>query len=47
MMIKFNKRYSSGLELQSSYKLSKYLTDTDSTSSRPGDASPMPGWPFC
>jgi hypothetical protein len=37
MMIKYNKRFGSGLTVQASYSLSKLLTDSDSTSSIPGD----------
>jgi hypothetical protein len=37
MTVKYDKRYGSGLTVQLSYKLSKMLTDTDATSSIPGD----------
>lgn len=37
MMIKFDKRMASGLTVQASYKLSKLLTDSDSTTSAAGD----------
>jgi len=37
VMFKFDKRMSSGLTVQASYKISKLLTDTDNTSSAAGD----------
>ena len=37
MMIKYDKRVGSGLTVQASYKVSKLLTDTDSTTSAAGD----------
>ena len=37
LMIKFDKRMASGLTVQASYKVSKLLTDSDSTTSAAGD----------
>src|SRR5204862_3994192 len=37
VMFKFDKRMGSGLTVQASYKISKLLTDIDSTTSAPGD----------
>jgi hypothetical protein len=37
VMFKYNKRMASGLTVQASYKISKLLTDTDSTGSAAGD----------
>ena len=37
LMIKFDKRMASGLTMQASYKVSKLLTDSDSTASAAGD----------
>ena len=37
LIVKYNKRMASGLTVQASYKLSKLLTDSDSTTSAAGD----------